>query len=111
MPRHLKLPLYELKRRLKHRPGIGDQMVEALEAWYEKYGDAPERGTEPYDPRRDHGDDDFLTVAVSFPNALKDKISEAAEARKLHNPRLWPDSINAVGIQALKEYLKTHGKL
>ena len=105
VPIKLKHPLYAMKR--KTQKSIGKLMIEALTAWHQRHGNIPASGTEAFDDAKDRPAQDVetATVSISFPKSLRDKLLVSADERKMLNPRVWPNSINAIGIQALEEFL------
>ena len=106
VPPRLKQQLYA--HRKKSKLPMSRITIDAINEWLENHGADPLSGSERYDDRKQETNPEVESVGVHLPQAVKTAMSNAAEQRRNHNDRLWPDSSNAIACCALREYFETH---
>jgi Arc/MetJ-type ribon-helix-helix transcriptional regulator len=108
----------KLKRALKAaikdgkvgKASMSKVLLGALREWMEQHAANAKSGIEPFDDVK-ASEDGSDTVQVNLTRSLRDELRSAAEARKELEPKAWPNSMNAIGVQALSNWLRKRGLL
>ena len=106
IPPGLKSALAKAKKRQKM--SMAKIVAAALEQWMLTHSQSATSGTEPFDDFK-ADEDGHDNVQAKIPVSLKLKLESAAEKRRDLTPKVWPNSENGIGVQALKDWLQKHG--